>query len=52
MNSVYHDYIESKGFTVKECYRPAKQEVPDNMKHRYSSWEEYQQAIHDFLNGN
>ena len=45
------DYIESKGYTVQECYRPIKKEVPDNMKHRYSTYEEYQEALHDFLNG-
>jgi len=52
MNNVYTDYIESKGYTVAECYRPAKKEVPDNMRDRYSSYEEYQEALHDFLNGN
>jgi hypothetical protein len=45
------DYIESKGYTVKECYRPAKKEVPANMRDRYSSYEEYEEALHDFLNG-
>jgi len=52
MNNVYTDYIESKGYTVAECYRPAKKEVPVNMRDRYSSYEEYQAALHDFLNGN
>jgi hypothetical protein len=52
MTNVYHDYIESKGFTVKECYRPAKKQVPAHLQDRYSSYEEYQEAIHDFLNGN
>jgi len=51
MSNVYHDYIKEKGFTVKECYRPAKKEVPDHLKHRYSSYEEYQEALHDYLNG-
>ena len=45
------DYIESKGYTVKECRRPAKKEVPANMRHRYSTYEEYEEALHDFLNG-
>ena len=31
------DYIESKGYTVQECRRPAKKEVPANMRHRYST---------------
>jgi len=50
-NNYLTDYIESKGYTVRECYRPAKKEVPDNMKDRYSSYEEYQEALYDFLNG-
>ena len=50
-NNYITDYIESKGFTVQECRRPAKKEVPANMRHRYSSYEEYQEALHDFLNG-
>jgi hypothetical protein len=45
------DYIESKGYTVQECSRPAKKEVPANMRDRYSSYEEYEEALHDFLNG-
>ena len=51
MKNVYTDYIESKGYSVQECSRPAKKEVPANMRDRYSSYEEYQEALHDFLNG-
>ena len=51
-NNHLTDYIKSKGYTVQECYRPIKKEVPDNMKHRYSTYEEYVEALHDFLNGN
>ena len=51
-NNVYHDYIQSKGYTVAECRKPAKREVPSHLQDRYSSYEEYQEAIHDFLNGN
>ena len=50
-NNYLTDYIESKGYTVQECRRPAKKEVPANMRHRYSTYEEYQEALHDFLNG-
>ena len=50
-NNYLTDYIESKGYTVQECRRPAKKEVPANMRHRYSSYEEYEEALHDFLNG-
>ncbi len=51
MQNVYTDYIESKGYTVKECYKPAKKEVPASLRDRYSSYEEYQEAMADFLNG-
>ena len=50
-NNHLTDYIESKGYTVQECNRPSKKEVPESMKNRYSSYEEYQEALHDFLNG-
>ena len=50
-NNYLTDYIESKGYTVQECSKSAKKEVPANMRHRYSSYEEYQEALHDFLNG-
>ena len=50
-NNYLTDYIESKGYTVQECSKPAKKEVPANMRHRYSTYEEYQEALHDFLNG-
>ena len=51
MQNVYTDYIESKGYTVQECYKPAKKEVPASLRDRYSSYEEYQEAMADFLNG-
>ena len=50
-NNYLTDYIESKGYTVQECRRPAKKEVPANMRARYSSYEEYEEALYDFLNG-
>ena len=50
-NNYLTDYIESKGYTVQECRRPAKKEVPANMRDRYSSYEEYEEALHNFLNG-
>lgn len=52
----YAEYILQKGYTLRECYRPSqsalKREVPDNMKDRYATYEEYENAIHEFLNGN
>ncbi len=49
---VYTDYVQQKGYTIAECYRPMKQEVPKHLQNRYATFEEYQEAIHDFLNGN
>ena len=51
MQNVYTDYIQEKGFTVAECQRPAARQVPAHLRDRYSSYEEYQEAIADFLNG-
>jgi hypothetical protein len=51
--NVYHDYIEQKGYTVKECYKPAAESsYPRTIYGRtFDTYEEYQEAIHDFLNG-
>ena len=48
------DYIKSKGYTVAECDKPAKlPEFPKTIHGRtFATREEYQAAIHDFLNGN
>jgi hypothetical protein len=48
----YAEYIQAKGYTVQECYRPADQRVPSHLRDRYASYEEYRAAIHDFLNAN
>ena len=50
--SDYTDYIKAKGYTVEECRRPAKREVPSHLQDRYKNYEEYEAAIHEFLNGN
>jgi hypothetical protein len=50
--SVYTDYVQQKGYTIAECNRPICKEVPKHLQNRYSTFEEYQEAIHDFLNGN
>ena len=48
----YAEYVQAKGYTLRECYRPADQRVPARLRNRYSTYEEYQEAIADFLNGN
>ena len=41
-----------KGYTEAECNAPVKvKKVPAHLQDRYSTWEEYQDAIADFLNG-
>lgn len=47
------DYIHSKGYTVKECYKPAKLgEFPKTIHGRtFETEEDYREAMHDFLNG-
>jgi len=48
----YAEYIQAKGYTVQECYRPADQRVPAHLRDRYPTYEEYRAAIHEFLNAN
>lgn len=44
-----------KGYTVREinesCQSHLKREVPNDFKNRYSTYEEYLEAISDFMNG-
>ena len=49
--SVYTDYIQAKGYTVRECYKPA--EITDETVYAagYKSREDYLEALHEFLNG-
>ena len=49
--SVYTDYIESKGYTQRECYKPAVITDETVTAAGYSSRDEYLEALHDFLNG-
>ena len=48
--SVYTDYIQAKGYTVRECYKPA--EITDETVSAagYESREAYLEALHEFLN--
>ena len=50
--SPYAEYIQAKGYTLRECQRVADQRVPARLRDRYPSYEEYCAAVHDFLNGN
>jgi hypothetical protein len=43
-----HQYYDQKH---RDLPGSAPREVPASMKDRYSTYEEYQEAMHDFLNG-
>ena len=49
--SVYTDYIHAKGYTERECYKPAQIDDDTVYAAGYSSREEYLEALHDWLNG-
>ena len=44
-----------KGYTVREinesCQSHKNREVPDQFKNRYSTYEDYLEAISDYMNG-
>ena len=48
----YVQHLMTKGYTEAELRKPvARPEVPSNMRHIYSTYDEYREALHDFLNG-
>jgi len=51
----FYPSLLQKGYTVREinesCKRHSNREVPDQFKNRYSTYEEYLEAISDFMNG-
>lgn len=49
--SVYTDYIQAKGYTERECYKPATIDDETVYAAGYASREEYIEALHDWLNG-
>lgn len=55
MTDAPRNYIAQKGFTEAECRevaKPALKEVPAHLKDRFPTYEAYQEAMTDFLNGN
>ena len=51
----YEQYLVQKGYSLMEIRQPAKvvdKRVPERLRDRYDTYEQYQEAIHDFLNGN
>lgn len=54
-NNVYETYLLQKGYSLSEIRQAspvADKRVPARFRDRYSTYEEYQEAIADFLNGN
>ena len=51
----FYPQISQKGYTMSDISvameSAISQEVPDAFKDRYSTYEEYRDALHDFLNG-
>ena len=50
-NNYLEEYGVAKGYSVRELRQKKVTTIPDNMKDRYKTFEEYSDAIHDFLNG-
>ena len=48
----YVQTLLEKGYTEAECSVPVKvKEVPAHLQDRYSTWEELQDAVNEFMNG-
>ena len=44
--------LMAKGYTEAELRKPvSRPEVPADMRHIYKTYDEYREALHDFLNG-
>lgn len=53
--NVYEEYLVQKGYSLSEIRQVAPvadKRVPAHLRDRYASYEEYREAIADFLNGN
>jgi hypothetical protein len=54
-NNVYEEYLVQKGYTLAEIRQAPKvvdKRVPARFRDRYDTYEQYQEAIADFLNAN
>ena len=50
-NNPYETYIRSKGRDVPKA-QPETRQVPARFRDRFATFEEYQEAMADFFNGN
>ena len=52
MDNYITRYANEKGYSTRECYNPIRNtEVPDDFKHKYSTYDEYIDALADYING-
>ena len=50
--NIYEKQLVQKGYTLAELRRPvARPQVPAHLRDIYSTYEEYREALHEFLNG-
>ena len=53
--NVYETYLVQKGYSLSEIGEAAPvadKRVPAHLRDRYSTYEEYREALHDWMNGN
>ena len=51
--NIYEETLVQKGYTLAELRRPvARPEVPEHLRDIYATYDDYREALHDFLNGN
>ena len=53
--NVYETYLVQKGYSLSEIRQMTAvtdKRVPERLRDRYSTYEEYRTAIHNFLNAN
>jgi hypothetical protein len=53
--NIYENYFLQKGYSlyeVRQMTAVPDQRVPERLRDRYATYEEYRAAIHDFLNAN
>ena len=50
--NIYEETLVQKGYTLAELRRPvARPQVPAHLRDIYPTYDEYREALHEFLNG-
>jgi len=50
-NNWIEEYGVSKGYSVRELHQTKVTAIPDNLKDKYNSIDEYFDDIHNYING-